>query len=106
MYFFVVFYLENMQKVVRFAVQNLKANHNKDYSVVKTFSADVLSLFLGHSFSFCTIGYGVWVRNRGKQKALRKWFLRAFAERTRFFLRFATKALRDNELFSFSSRLS
>ena len=41
-----------MQKVVRFAVQNLKANHNKDYSVVKTFSADVLSLFLGHSFSF------------------------------------------------------
>ena len=44
-----------MQKVVRFAVQNLKANHNKDYSVVKTFSADVLSLFLGHSFSF------VWV---------------------------------------------
>ena len=68
----------------RFAVQNLKANHNKDYSVVKTFSADVLSLLLGHSFSFCTIGYGVWVRNRGKQKALRNWFLRASAERTRF----------------------
>ena len=55
--------------MVRFAVQNLKANHNKDYSVVKTFSADVLSLFLGHSFSFCTIGYGVWVRNRGKTKS-------------------------------------
>ena len=73
-----MFYLENMQKVVRFAVQNLKANHNKDYSVVKTFSADVLSLFLGHSFSFCTMGYGVWVRNRGKQKALRKWDPKGF----------------------------
>ncbi|MGM9983054.1 MAG: hypothetical protein ACI38O_00005 [Fibrobacter intestinalis] len=44
-------------KMCRFAVQNLKANHNKDYSVVKTFKADVLSN-QGIRFSFCVSGWG------------------------------------------------
>ena len=47
-----------------------------------------------------------WAAGDGKQKTLKEVLLRVSAERTRFFLRFATKALRDNELFSFSSRLS